>query len=65
MISFLSVIILSLCKSMVLFLGKNMLKDLGVKSHDICILFSSGSGENGVCIIIYIEKKQMRQDVNN
>lgn len=45
-VSFLNVIILSLCKSMFLFLGNNMLKGLGVKSHDICIFFLSGSEKN-------------------
>lgn len=45
-VSFLNVIILSLCKSMFLFLGNNMLKGLGVKSHGICIFFLSGSEKN-------------------
>lgn len=43
MINFLNVIILSLYKSMILFLANNMLTDLGVKSHDTYVLFLRGS----------------------
>lgn len=63
MINFLNVTSLT-CKRVILFLGSNTLKGLGVKSHSICILLPNGS-EKCSCVITYIEMKQMRQNVNN
>lgn len=63
MINFLNVASLTR-KRVILFLGNNTLKSLGVKSHSICILFPNVS-EKCSCVITHIEMKQMRQNVNN
>lgn len=56
MTNFLNLISLTLCKSMTLFLGNDMLKDLGVKSHDVCVLLSNGSEKMCIYNCIHSDK---------
>lgn len=56
MINFLNIIILSSCKRIILFLGNNRLKDLGVKDHNLCMLLLNGSGK--MCMYNYVHRDE-------